>query len=248
MPLYAWIGKEFFFRNARPNESPKLARGRRDHASYLSQIEKNPISNTDYILLSSMKEARYNAAAAHHQKKGFLITGGYINGRLSSCEITQDGVTFEDITPLPIPLYLHCMVALNDVDDGDFFVAGGYYNSKRAFIHNGSHWNEMTEMPTGRHGKKPSLEMENELICLKHIIAGLMCGPVRASPGGRIEKIVAAGGIPWTNNVEIYDITGNNWATGEFREFGQWQEFTAALPSSSPRISQNPILPKRPRE
>ena len=52
------------------------------------------------------------------------------------------------------------------------------------------------------------------MICLKHFIAGLMCGPVRASPGGRVEKIVAAGGWPKANEVEIYDIAGNTWATG----------------------------------
>ena len=49
---------------------------------------------------------------------------------------------------------------------------------------------------------------------MKHFIAALMCSPVRASPGGRIEKIVAAGGYPWTDKVEIFDITGNTWATG----------------------------------
>merc|ERR1712117_517722 len=46
----------------------------------------------------------------------------------------------------------------------------------------------------------------------------LMCGPVRASPGGRVEKIVAAGGyangIGYLNTVDIYDITGNTWASG----------------------------------
>ena len=63
-----------------------------------------------------------------------------------------------------------------------------------------------------------------------------MCGPVRASPGGRVEKIVAAGGYGggYLNRVEIYDITGNTWAAGELREFRQWRELTAALPSSSP--------------
>ena len=62
--------------------------------------------------------------------------------------------------------------------------------------------------------------MENELICLKHFIAGLMCGPIRASPGGRVEKIVAAGGRVYSGDwirydkVEIYDITGNSWTRG----------------------------------
>ena len=165
-----------------------------------------------------MKETRGYSAAAHHEKKGFLITGGHNRQHLSSCEITKDGVTFEDFTPLPIALHHHCAVALNyNDDDGDFFVAGGIPTSNRAFIHKGGQWNEMTRMPTARYGKKPSLEMENELICLKHFIAGLMCGPVRASPGGRVEKIVAAGGQDvrqLINIVEIYDITGNKWKRG----------------------------------
>ena len=45
-----------------------------------------------------------------------------------------------------------------------------------------------------------------------------MCGPVRTSPGGRVEKIVAAGGWKsgsgYLDKVEIFDITGNTWATG----------------------------------
>ena len=43
-----------------------------------------------------------------------------------------------------------------------------------------------------------------------------MCGPVRASPGGRVEKIVAAGGFDgiYHNTVEIYDITANTWMIG----------------------------------
>ena len=174
-----------------------------------------------------MKEKRRYSAAAHHEKKGFIITGGYDGSRrLASTEITKDGVTFEHFSPLPIALQGHCVVALNEDDDGDggdFFVAGGASNSgnsKRAFIHKISHWwVDVAEMSLGRRGKKPSLEIENEFIYLNHFIADLMCGPVRASPGGRIEKIVAAGGWLGSHNtyrteVEIYDITGNAWATG----------------------------------
>ena len=107
------------------------------------------------------------AAAAHHEDKGFLITGGVGIGwnHLSSTEITKDGVTFEDFTPLPIALNEHCMVALNDEDAGDFFVASGAEpvagTSKRAFIHKGNQRNEMTEMANDRIGKKPTLEIEN---------------------------------------------------------------------------------------
>ena len=106
-----------------------------------------------------MKEARGYAAAAHHLDKGFIITAGYGNGDLSSTEITKDGVTFEDFAPLPIALWQHCIVALNDPADGDFFVAGGRTSSgfsKRAFIHKGNQWNEMSQMPTARSGKKPN--------------------------------------------------------------------------------------------
>ena len=49
-----------------------------------------------------------------------------------------------------------------------------------------------------------------------------MCGPVRASPGERVEQIVVAGGIPGTggysDRVEVYDISGNTWATGVCNE------------------------------
>ena len=122
-----------------------------------------------------MKEKRGYSAAVHHKKKGFLITGGYDGSRrLASSEITKDGVTFEYFTPLPIALQGHCVVALNDVDDGDvgdFFVAGGSggSNNKRAFIHKISHWwVEVAEMPTARYGKKPDLEIVNVLIlCVK---------------------------------------------------------------------------------
>ena len=40
-----------------------------------------------------------------------------------------------------------------------------------------------------------------------------MCGPVRASPGGTVEKIVAAGGS-LDHSVEVYDIANNIWVAG----------------------------------
>ena len=52
-----------------------------------------------------------------------------------------------------------------------------------------------------------------------------MCGPVRVSPGGRVEKIIAAGGeaaLPGhfpggpVNTVEVYDISLNTWETGVY--------------------------------
>ena len=67
----------------------------------------------------------------------------------------------------------------------------------------------------------PKLSAQNET-SLKLFPAGLVCGPVRASQGGAVEKIVTAGGretgsfTGWTasQKVEIYDITANTWEPG----------------------------------
>ena len=53
----------------------------------------------------------------------------------------------------------------------------------------------------------------------KLCIAAHMCGPVRASPGEKIEQIVVAGGIvskstPVIDTIEVYDISSNTWTTG----------------------------------
>ena len=45
-----------------------------------------------------------------------------------------------------------------------------------------------------------------------------MCGPVRDSPGGTVRKIIAAGGDPPTDKVEVYDISTNTWETGMYRD------------------------------
>ena len=47
-------------------------------------------------------------------------------------------------------------------------------------------------------------------------IAGPRCGPVRASPGGKVEKIVVAGGHRTAEIIEVYDISANSWQTGAF--------------------------------
>ena len=59
---------------------------------------------------------------------------------------------------------------------------------------------------------------QNESPC-KLYSAGLECGALRASQGGEVIKIVAAGGRdsggwPASKKVEIYDITANTWDPG----------------------------------
>ena len=54
-------------------------------------------------------------------------------------------------------------------------------------------------------------------------ISGHVCGPLRASPGGRVNKIIAVGGRDSTTDlffdafdlVEVYEISSNKWKKGE---------------------------------
>ena len=60
--------------------------------------------------------------------------------------------------------------------------------------------------------------IQNESSC-KLYSAGLKCGALRASQGGEVTKIVAAGGRdsggwPASQKVEIYDIARDRWETG----------------------------------
>ena len=48
-----------------------------------------------------------------------------------------------------------------------------------------------------------------------------MCGPVRDGLGGRVQKIIAAGGMGGYGNsdlniVEVYDMSLNTWETGVY--------------------------------
>ena len=44
--------------------------------------------------------------------------------------------------------------------------------------------------------------------------SGHVCGPVRTRPGGKVEKIVVAGGYGYTDSVDVYDIATNKWEEG----------------------------------
>ena len=109
-----------------------------------------------------MREKRSHSAGAFHPEHGWLISGGYGDRYLSSCEVTRDGTSFEEFPALPIALDHHSIVAL-DGDNGDFLVTGGdpegwaNWNNARTFIFK-NEWIEVERMPTARHGKKPNLQ------------------------------------------------------------------------------------------
>ena len=115
-----------------------------------------------------MTESREKHAAAHHKNLGFLITGGKSTDEFkSSTEITQDGVTFQPFTSLPIGVQSHCMVALDGDEEEDFFIGGGDTSagkySKKAFIYKNNQWINVTELPTGSRGKYPNVDLGDEL-------------------------------------------------------------------------------------
>ena len=106
--------------------------------------------------LSRMNEARQWAAAAHHPRLGFMVSGGWSGSTsLSSSELSTDMATFNAYTSIPIRLHRHCVVAM-DRNDGDFFLAGGVGSNQvdRAFIHRSSNWVEVRKMSTARNGTK----------------------------------------------------------------------------------------------
>ena len=56
--------------------------------------------------------------------------------------------------------------------------------------------------------------------------AGHICGPVRTRPGGKVEKIVVAGGGPVVGGlhsdlVDVYDISTNTWEAGGYQLKGK---------------------------
>ena len=114
----------------------------------------------------SMNEPRAHPGGAHHPELGFLVSGG--GHGFKSTEITTDGITFVDYTPIPIALYAHCSVALDGRDDGEFFYAGGHERvgggergTERAYVHRANQWEEVTPMPTTRRCKKSNLARDH---------------------------------------------------------------------------------------
>ena len=113
-----------------------------------------------------MGERRRLSAGAFHPKHGWVISGGYGDGERqhSSCEVTRDGISFQEFPALPIPLSRHSMVAM-DREEGDFLITGGDpggsgYNSRTFIFKN--EWTEMERMPTARSGKKPFSRVEQK--------------------------------------------------------------------------------------
>lgn len=109
-----------------------------------------------------MDAPRFNSASSFTPQHKVVISGGqYDRELLSSVVHTVDGQTFKELSPLPVPLSCHCMVAL---DDSFLFVTGGVTTAKglrnapvsgKTFIYdaNSKLWQPKPELPTPRQGR-----------------------------------------------------------------------------------------------
>ena len=82
---------------------------------------------------------------------GLVISGGWF---LSSVVYTFDGLKFTKLSPLPVTLRHHCMVAL---DDRSLFVTGGYVKetndySNKSYIYKLNEWQSKPGLPMPREG------------------------------------------------------------------------------------------------
>ena len=141
-----------------------------------------------------MTEREYAASIVLDPGKLWIL-GGYANNyRLSSTEyIFSDGRN-EEGPPMPIALYGHAMVKINETTS---FLVGGYSggNSKRTWYYNGN-WIEGPNLHKGRYGHS----------------VGIVRDPVT----DQVYVVVAGGNsfIP-INDVEILSVTGTAWESGK---------------------------------
>ena len=144
---------------------------------------------------ATMRTKRWMAASIVLEDEKLWISGGISssNSRLSSTEyIFSDGRN-EEGPPMPIALYGHAMVKINETTS---FLVGGYSggNSKRTWYYNGN-WIEGPNLHKGRYGHS----------------VGIVRDPVTDQV-----YVVAVGGYAgsYLNDVEILDVQENKWEPG----------------------------------
>ena len=178
------------------NGTPRVCGGA--GTTHLKKCWRYDNQTNEWTESGQMLEVRQQAGSTCHPAKGWVITGGDDHGLKLSAEWTSDGIHFESFTELPITLKRHCWASLDGGgDSGEFFLAGGYDGqgaSNKTYIYKEQSWIRVQDMPTARFG--------------------LVCGSVRSSLGGPVEKVVAAGGPPHLSTVEIYDLSAGIWTRG----------------------------------
>ena len=114
-----------------------------------------------------MNEIRGPVAGTHDLTHGMVMSGGgnetayHLNETwlVSNVETTLDGASFSTLTPMPLKIVGHCLVALDN--GGEIFMAGGLSfktdgPSKRTYIYRGragGRWRRQPNMPTARQSK-----------------------------------------------------------------------------------------------
>ena len=141
-----------------------------------------------------MKSRGYAASIVLEPGKLWILGGFDDNANiLSSTEFIYADGRNEEGPPMPIALSIHAMVKINQSTSflvGGRTGSGGY--SKRTWYYNGK-WIDGPDLLKAR--------------------AGHSVGIIRDSVTDQV-YIVAAGGIPYTNDVEILDLQENKWEPG----------------------------------
>ena len=96
------------------------------------------------------------SAATFTPALGLIISGGFDSSGIDSSRVvhTIDGLTFKELSPLPVTLRGHCMVALGDKS---LFVTGGLQNnwnnhSSKTYVYESNKWYSKPRLPTPRGG------------------------------------------------------------------------------------------------
>jgi len=140
--------------------------------------------------------SRYSGAAASSVDGSLIITGGNddTGNRLASTMIYTEDVGWEDFTPLPVAIYLHCQVSVGD----SVYIIGG--RTKHAST--GATYK--LSMSTKQWVRQSNLNTPRDALGCAEWDGGLLAVGGRNGPGGPGSQL---------SSVEKYNPVSNKWST-----------------------------------
>lgn len=135
------------------------------------------------------------ASVAHDSDPswGLVIAGGYVSGGeyLDTVEVTQDGMSFYNLEPLPSPKDEACLAI---IDEERIFVTGGQDKSTYVYYKSSEEWLIASDVPNYR--------------------PLAVCGI--SEVGGRNYDVVVAGGSDAFTafTVDVFNVASATWMSG----------------------------------